>query len=116
MTVNIPALERLLAKATPRPWEWVGKTLDGADYSTVIEVRDLPEHACIEMQSGELIISESDAALIAALVNAAPALLAVVKAAVRVDDYAQLEDDAHVWDALPELHDALAALDFEEEA
>jgi hypothetical protein len=70
-SLDIPALRRLLAEATPGPWvpvhhpgedplEWLVMFPDGEDAS---------------------VLNEANAALIAALVNAAPALLDRVEAA-----------------------------------
>lgn len=92
MSASVPAmkddmsetLRELLGNATPGPWEWVGHTLEQVKWSErwpeVLMVKDLPEHTYPELQSGELVVSEADAALIVAAVNALPALLDVAEA------------------------------------
>lgn len=77
---TIEHLRSLLAKATPGRWVWDTK------YSHIDAVQDKSTEsvafaAPVGDQNSELVIEDSDAELIAALVNAAPALLDVVEAA-----------------------------------
>jgi len=57
-------------KHTPEPWKWVGASIEGPNYTTVLEVRDTPENSFPELQSGELICSEGDREHIISCVNA----------------------------------------------
>ena len=89
--LNIHRLERLLAEATPGPWahSGFGRLHDGI------------------ASLGEM-HSRQNGALVAELRNAVPALLAVAWAAERIEIY----DDEVA--GFTELHEALAALCFEE--
>lgn len=75
--MDVEKLRELERRATAAPWEWVGSDLDGPDCTTVITVKDTPEGAWSELQSGELVMEneEHDRALIVALRNAAPEIL-----------------------------------------
>lgn len=72
--VSIPAIERLLRKATSRPWA-------GSDVETRLRpyIVSLPEH--LAMPPVATTETTADAALIAALANAAEALIEVARAA-----------------------------------
>jgi hypothetical protein len=92
-------LRRLLDEATPRPWgqSVSGWYIDAAGGVAIADVHGISDQAL------------SNAALIAAAVNALPALLAVVEAAQEFrDEYAGYDDGA---EARRKLFDALDALD-----
>ncbi len=62
---------------TSGPWRWAGDSLESKDERLVLGVRDLPERAYPELQSGSLVMENeaSDKSLIAA----APDLLEAIK-------------------------------------
>lgn len=75
MTDNLEELERLLAKATPGPWEHdSGPALNG----TYHVVNDADENMICECYDGES-YDEHNAALIVALRNAAPSLITTAR-------------------------------------
>lgn len=86
--MNTQELRRLLAGATPGPWEWVSDDLEiRASYEDGDEWV-LDDVICQWPQP-------KDAALIVAAVNALPALLGVARALESVANYAHLFSPGH---------------------
>ena len=121
---NIAALEALLAKATPGQWEPCGEMrIMGGEkgYDDVVAPADVDCMTYCYGGSSQIEYGEFDREAIVALRNAAPALLRLVRAAQQIgpleavaETWATNEDicDAEAW----AFNEALAALDFTEEA
>jgi hypothetical protein len=80
-------LRALLAASTPGPWEVNGRGIDSrldvAPWSETVV--DMEERGAGYMRYDALVLSEPDAALICAAVNALPELLRIVEAVAKLD-------------------------------
>ena len=107
---TIDELRRLLAEATPGPWE-----TDEFDPGTVTVLQSSPktEALCVaDLADGATDRPDANAALIVAAVNALPALLRVAEAAAVVcDPMVEGAGGDRWWEEHAALRDALNALE-----
>ena len=97
--IDIAALRRLLAEASPGPWEYDGVPVDDSHW-TVAEIARGAPLPMIEVPGSEAKDANADAALIVALRNAASELLDRLERAERKLESAReaTESVRHVFD------------------